>query len=424
MTLYITITILFTCSLAIAYLGRFYPRMQETIAITVGALFISILFLILGRFGMLDLHLVAKFAANTVNFQHLLLDAALGFLLFAGSINIDLKQLEKQRYEIAGLVLVGILISTVLIAFGIFYGAQLIGITLPFIYCCLFGALISPTDPIAVVAIIRKLGAPDELRMQIEGESLFNDGVGLVVFVTIGLIAYGDHDPTILEVSKLFLHEVAGGIMCGLIIGYLFHYLISSTDQCNLELMLTMLIPSAGYLITQHLDFSGPLAMVISGIIIGNKTVKTGFSEDAVHTLKAFWHLIEELLNNLVFMLIGLILAVIHLQLDYLYLAIIALAVVLASRFISVFIPFSIFSMRRTYMRGTIPILTWGGLRGGLALALALSIPPYTDEITGINVTDAIIVMTYVVVLFSIVVQGSTIAPLVHRYSASPNKQS
>lgn len=341
----------------------------------------------------------------------------LGFLLFAGGLGIKLPHFADQKWEIAILAFGGTLFSTFFIGFSLYAICDAINIHIDLIYCILFGALISPTDPIAVLAIVKKLQAPQRISTQIEGESLFNDGIGLVIFVTIFTVAFSGQTPTPGGVLTLFLQEAVGGIAYGFVLGLLFHYLISSTNDHSMELLLMVCIPTAGYAFAETLEVSGPLAMVVSSIMIGNWTRYVGFSKESTEHMDHFWELIDEFLNGILFLLIGMSLLLFEFHSEDWIMMAIAVPLVLLSRFLSVWIPFIGFKRFRTYNKWSVKILTWGGLRGGLALAMALSIPhgKYFVTADNIDIKEIIMVMTYAVVVFSILIQGSTITPMINK---------
>ncbi|MGL4474617.1 MAG: cation:proton antiporter [Shewanella sp.] len=398
-----------------AYLNSKLGKFQPTIAITAGAIMLSLLLVFTGRFHIFEFKAVAAHVINELDFQHFLLEGILGFLLFAGAINIKLTNLKDQKWEITVLALFATLVSTFFIGF-VFYGfCQLIGLPLALVYCLLFGALISPTDPIAVLAIVKKLQAPERISTQIEGESLFNDGFGLVIFVTLFTIAFGDITPTVSSVSLLFLQEALGGILYGLVLGTLVHKLICHTADPSLEQLLTLLIPSAGYALASSLGVSGPLAMVVTGIIIGNWTRSQGFSPKTSDNLNHFWELIEEFLNCLLFLLIGLLMLTFAFHREDWLLMAFAIPLVLVGRYLSVRLSYLGFNRFRRYNPMAVSILTWGGLRGGLAIAMAMSVPAGIMVLPekNIDVREIMLVMTYAVVVFSILVQGSTITPMI-----------
>lgn len=408
----------------IAFTNQYILRLQTTIAITTGSVVISLL-----------LMLVLKFSGNTaaewirhsiegLDFNLLLLKGMLGFLLFAGALEIDLHLLKHQRWEIAIMALGSTLLSTLIVGYASYWVLYAFGWHLPLIYCMLFGALISPTDPIAVLAIIKKMRAPDKISVQVEGESLFNDGVGLVVFTTIFALAFSGQEPTFAGVTELFLIEAVGGILFGVVLALLAHWLICHSNDPSIELLITLCIPTAGYALANLLEISGPLAMVVSGIFIGNVTRTVGFSEYSQQTLSHFWHTVDAFLNALLFILIGLLLVVVPVSWAEVSLGLLMIPVVLAARFISVALPYTGFRRFREYDVHSVKILTWGGLRGGLALAMAASIPAGKLSINGVDYHTLMLMMTYVVVIFSIVVQGTTIAPMIESSIEHARKKS
>ena len=419
MTVYTTFCLLALAAIVIAYVNAKIGKIQSTIAITAGSLVLSVLVVLVGKHVFPDLQPFAKHLLEDIHFEDFLLKGILGFLLFAGGLGVKLDHFKDQKWEIAGLALGATLFSTFFIGFVLFQAMQFIGVPLDFIYCLLFGALISPTDPIAVLAIVKKLNAPQRISTQIEGESLFNDGFGLVIFITVLGVAFssGETPPTAFSVIELFLHEAVGGILYGAIIGGIFHWLIKSTDDSAMELLLTIGIPTAGYVVAELIGVSGPLAMVVAGIFIGNWTRNHGFSENTKGFLDEFWELVDEFLNGILFLLIGLTLLEIQFHPVDWYIMLMALPIVLIARYLSVKFAYVGFSFFRKYNPMSVKILTWGGLRGGLALAMAMAIPAGTMVIPekGIDVREIILVMTYVVVFFSILIQGSTIVPLINK---------
>ena len=415
MSVYYTLCFLAALAILIAFANQYVVKIQTTIAITAGSMLISALMVLFGKLGWFNLEPLAIETMKSIDFQNFLLKGILGFLLFAGGIGINLKALRSQKWEITILAIFSTLLSTFLIGYGFWFIAKLLGWELPLVYCLLFGALITPTDPIAVLAIVKKMQAPPQIAIQIEGESLFNDGTGLVIFATIFAVAFGGVEPTFGSVAGLFLHEALGGILFGAVLGLIAHVMISATDDGSLELLLTLCIPTAGFALANMMGVSGALAMVVTGIMIGNWTRHSGFSEQSSHYLDHFWELMDQFLNALLFLLIGLALVLLDLAWRDWILLVIAVPLCLAARFISVSVPFMAFRRFRTYNRFTIRILTWGGLRGGLAMAMALALPSGVMMIPEHNVDlrQVILVMTYSVVMFSIVVQGMTITPMI-----------
>ncbi len=428
MDIYAYICFLSALSILLGFVThKISDKVQSTIAITAAAMVGSLVLLILGWLGWFNIDSIAKDVMEQVDFKRFLLDGILGFLLFAGSLGIKLPVLKDQKWEISIFALFSTFISTLIIGYLIYGISHLIGLEIALIYCILFGALISPTDPIAVLAIIKNLKAPRRLSMQVEGESLFNDGVGLVIFVTVFAVAFGGKEASFSGILELFLHEAIGGIILGFILGFIAHFLISATDDGSMEILLTLTIPTAGFMFATHiLHVSGALAMVVSGIMIGNWTRHSGFSEQSQRYLDHFWEMIDHFLNSLLFFLIGFAVLLIDFNIYGFILMIVAIPICLASRYISLWIPFKVYQRFRTYNPYTLKIMTWGGLRGGLALAMALSIPPKVAFIgdTGMDVRDLILIMTYSVVMFSILVQGVTIESTIAQAKlVDPNKE-
>ncbi|WP_261834133.1 cation:proton antiporter [Vibrio ishigakensis] len=417
MEAYNTLCFLAAGAVLIAFINSKIGKMQTTIAITAGAMLLSLGIIIAGQMGWFKLSHVATETIASIDFENFLLKGILGFLLFAGGLGIHIDHLKDQKWEITGLALGATIFSTFFIGFVLYFLCSLIGINLDLIYCLLFGALISPTDPIAVLAIVKKLNAPKRISTQIEGESLFNDGFGLVIFVTMFTVAFGSEAPTVGSVTSLFLHEAVGGILYGFVLGLLFHFLISSTDDHSMELLLTLTIPTAGYVFAEVLEVSGPLAMVVSGIMIGNWTRQKGFSKESHQNLDHFWELIDEFLNGVLFLLIGMSMLLFEFHKEDWVLMVLAVPLVLTARFLSVRGTYIGFNRFRKYNPMSVKILTWGGLRGGLALAMALSIPTGIMVIPekNIDVKELIMVMTYSVVMFSILIQGMTITPMIEK---------
>jgi CPA1 family monovalent cation:H+ antiporter len=401
----------------IAFINHKIGKMQTTIAITAGSMVLSLLILVAGHSDWFHLTEIATKTVSSINFEDFLLKGILGFLLFAGGLGIKLPHMKDQKWEITVLALGATLFSTFFIGTALYALTLILGINFAFIYCLLFGSLISPTDPIAVLAIVKKLNAPRRISTQIEGESLFNDGFGLVIFVTLFTIAFGNETPTINSVAMLFAQEAIGGIIYGLALGLLFHMLISATNDHSMELLLTIGVPTAGYAFAEVIHVSGPLAMVVSGIMIGNWTRFVGFSKESRDHLDHFWELVDEFLNGVLFLLIGMSMLLFEFHGEDWILMAIAPPVVLLARYLSVLLAYVGFKRYRKYNPWSIRILTWGGLRGGLALAMALSIPSgiliIPDKM--IDVKEIVLVMTYAVVVFSILVQGSTITPMINR---------
>ena len=427
MSIYTYICFLSAIAILLGFVtSKISDKIQSTIAITASAMVGSLLLLLLGSFNWLNLDVIATETMKQIDFKSFLLNGILGFLLFAGALGIKLPVMKDQKWEIATFALFSTLASTFIVGFLIYAFANLIGLDVDLIYCLLFGALISPTDPIAVLAIIKNLRAPKRLSMQVEGESLFNDGVGLVIFTTIFAVAFGGQEPTFGGVMGLFLQEAIGGIFYGLVLGLVAHWLISSTDDGSLEILLTLTIPTAGFMLAGVLHVSGALAMVVSGIMIGNWTRKKGFSEQSQRYLDHFWEMIDHFLNSLLFFLIGFALLLVDFTFRGFIMMLLAIPICIAARYASIWIPFQAMKQIRTYNPYSLKILTWGALRGGLSLAMALSIPQGIAFINGtdMDVKDLILLMTYAVVTFSILVQGVTIEKMIQQSKlVDPNRE-
>ncbi len=425
MSVYDTICIMAAIAVFISIINHKIGRFQTTIAITGWSIAISLILLALTSFGYISLNKENALIEliQHIKFEDFLLKGVLGFLLFAGALNIDLDHLKDQKFEITFLALAGTLFSTFFIGIVLWLIFSLIGIELNFIYCCLFGALISPTDPIAVLAIVKKLKAPQRISTQIEGESLFNDGVGLVIFVTIFEVAFGKTAPTVSGTALLFIREALGGIAFGAVLGGIFHYLIKGSSDNMMRLILTMLIPTFGYVLGEHLEVSAPLAMVVSGILIGNITRKY-ISEQSANQMAHLWELVDEILNAVLFLLIGFVMITFSFHSIDIIAVIIAIPLVLLSRYLSIRLSYIGFTRYRQYNPESIKILTWGGLRGGLALAMAMAIPAhiYLPSHPDVSVKEIIVLMTYAIVIFSILIQGSTITPMIMKAKAVDNK--
>lgn len=406
MNFYTIASSILTIAIIIGYINHRFIKMQTTTAITIGALIISFALIIIGMFGFTGLEHNVTNMLHQIPFHDVLIKGMLSFLLFAGALRIDINHLFEQKWEIGILAFVGTIVSAILVGSLIYYVLPLFGIHISFIYCMLFGALISPTDPIAVLATFKELGAPKKLTVIVEGESLFNDGVGIVIFITIYQLAFTGHAITWQATSLLFLRQAIGGIVYGIAVGLVAYWLIKPIDDHKIEILITLLVVTAAYTFANFIGISGPLAMVVAGIFIGNRGRNFSMSKKTVESLDTFWELVEEILNAALFLLIGLELLTIHIDHYLLIAAALAIPLVLLVRILIVTIPMSIFKIWRTYPNGSVRVLIWGGLRGGLAFALALALPvgPHRNLILG---------MTYAVVAFAIVVQGITIRPLV-----------
>lgn len=344
-----------------------------------------------------------------IDFSDTLMQGMLGFLLFAGALHVDLGQLAKRGWAIAALATGGLLVSTGLVGVGIWFAFNLTGLNIPLIYCLLFGALISPTDPVAVLGILKTVKVPASLEAKIAGESLFNDGVGVVIFVILlAMATSGGNALDLGDITFLFLREALGGAVLGLVAGAVAFWTLRSIDEYNLEVIITLALVTVTYEVAHMLHTSGLIAVVVSGLLIGNHGTRLAMSETTREHLTNFWTLIDEILNAVLFLLIGLEVIIISITPSLMWVSLIAIPLVLGARFVAVAVPIGVFGLFRDFTKGAIPVLTWGGLRGGISVALALSLPNGDEK-------DAIVTVCYTVVVFSILVQGMTIGKLVQR---------
>ena len=405
-------SILFFLAALFNYINYRFIKLPQTIGLLIVSLLLSMILIVLGN-SFPSLHIFFSGVINEIRFDEALLRGMLGFLLFAGALHINLNDLLKQKVIISILATFGVFISTLLIGTSVYYILGYIGADIGFIYCLIFGAIISPTDPIAVLGILKMVKAPKSLETKIAGESLFNDGVGVVIFaVLIDIAIQGQGGMELSTICIHFIKEAVGGIVFGLIIGSVIYVLLRSVDDYSIEIMLTVALVLGGSAISNILHISGPLAMVVAGLLIGNRGRLYAMSEKTHSQLFSFWELIDEFLNAILFFMIGFVLISIDLKLEIILLGIIAIPLVLLIRLVCIYMPVTILKRSYDFSRGAIQVMTWGGLRGGISVALALSlkgagIDPY--------ISDGIITVTYIVVVFSIVVQGLTIGPLIKK---------
>lgn len=404
MTLMHTITILVCLSAGFSYLNHRYIKLPVTIGLMAIALAMSLVLLFLGKLGY-GIESQARSFVQSIDFGEALLHGMLSFLLFAGALHVNLDDLLEQKWFIGTLACGGVLVSTAIVGSLTYLGLEWLGHPVPLIAAFLFGALISPTDPIAVLGILKKANAPKRLEIKITGESLFNDGVGVAVFlVLLAMAESGRVTPG--DVGWLLLQEAVGGILLGLVLGYGAYLMLKSIDQHNVEILITLALVMGGYAVADVLHTSGPIAVVVAGLLIGNQGRHLAMSDTTREYLDTFWELIDELLNAILFVLIGLEVLVLSFRDEYLFAGLLAIPLVMFARFISVSLPVQLFRLFEDLTNRATLILTWGGLRGGISVAMALSLPasPYRD---------AIVTMTYIVVVFSILVQGLTIERLI-----------
>ncbi|WP_282015860.1 cation:proton antiporter [Marinifilum flexuosum] len=387
-----------------------YLKLSSTIGMMILALMMSVIILFVKEFAPGLYQYIPTFERD-IHFREFLLEIILSFLLFAGAMHINIQELQRQRKAVFVFAIFGTIISTFLVGTLTYFAAQMLSINIPFIYSLLFGALISPTDPIAVLSILKNYSVRKDLQMNIEGESLFNDGVGMVLFVVIlQVINRGYQNVGIDEVVLLFLREAVGGIGFGLLIAFVgFEILKRTENNAKTHLMLTISMTSGGYALAENIHVSPALAMVAGGLYLGKKIHSNEYSKENLNQLVTFWDVLDEILNGVLFVLLGFFVTLIKPEAVNIPLAIITIVIVLVARYIAVLVPFQLIKhSNRKVNRKTILILTWGGLRGALGIALALSIP--TDHFG-----DLFVFLMYSVALFSIIIQGLTIGKLVKK---------
>lgn len=404
-----TIAILISLAAIFSYINHKYLKIPTTIGLLAIALVLSLSIVLLGKLG-LPIEDQATSFLKGIDFNETLMQGMLSALLFAGALHVQLDELIKQKWVVAVLASVGVISSTFLVGYVSYFIFGLLGLDIPLIYCLLFGSLISPTDPIAVLGILKTVGASKSLETKIAGESLFNDGVAVVVFlVMLSFVATGTDGHGTMDamgVATLFVQEAFGGAIFGFVIGYITFRMLSSIDNYQVEVLLTLGLVLGGYALASAMHISGPIAIVVAGLMIGNSGRKYAMSDKTREHLDNFWELIDEILNAMLFVLIGLEVLVLTLNTEYLVAGVVMIPIVLLIRFITVGIPVSLLKLRHTFSPKIVRILTWGGLRGGISIALVLTLPPGEPR-------EALLVITYVIVIFSILVQGLTVGKLV-----------
>ncbi|MEM7378458.1 MAG: sodium:proton antiporter [Pseudomonadota bacterium] len=401
-----TASVLVVISALFAWLNERTLRLPTTIGIMVIAMAFSLAVMVLGTAGVFDpAHLGADWLRQ-IDFKRTLMDGMLAFLLFAGALHVDLKRLVQSRLIVGLLATVGVLLSTVLIALACFALFAALGRPVPFLYCLLFGVIVSPTDPVAVLGILKTAGAPKSLEVKIAGESLFNDGVAVVVFIALLGIVTGAGDASVPAIATLFAIEVFGGVALGVAAGGVCWALLRRVDNDSVEILLTLALVMGGYSLARTLHVSGVLAMVVAGLVIGNPGRQDAMSEATRAHLDTFWALIDEILNAVLFLLMGLVLLLLPIDVAALFAGVVLAGAALGARWIAVGVATAVFGLRRTIHPKLVTLLTWGGLRGGISIALALSLPDSAWR-------APLLTATYVIVVLSILVQGLSIKRLI-----------
>ncbi|MFP6729765.1 MAG: sodium:proton antiporter [Alphaproteobacteria bacterium] len=407
------IAVLLGLAALFGYINHVFLKLPHTIGLVVIALAVSIGVLAADALAPgLALGDSVRGALDQIDFTEALMKGMLAFLLFAGALHVDLSNLASHKWAIGSMATIGVVISTAIIGGGSWAIFQAVGLDVSFAYCLVFGALISPTDPVAVLSILKHVAVPKSLEAKIAGESLFNDGVGVVVFTILAAIATGVGGAEISPSSAalLFLAEAVGGAVLGLAAGWIAFLAMRSLDEHNIEVIITLALVTVIYAIAHKIHVSGLIAVVVAGLLIGNHGARLAMSEKTREHINSFWSLIDEILNSVLFMLIGFEVIALSFAPNIVVAAVLAIPLALISRFVAVATPVSILRLRLAFSPGVIPILTWGGLRGGISVALALSLPPTPER-------EILLVACYAVVIFSIIVQGLTMAWVVRRYA-------
>ncbi|MCE2859323.1 MAG: sodium:proton antiporter [Oxalobacteraceae bacterium] len=396
----------------LAYVNFRFIRLPITIGVMVTALLLSLGIILLDLVGVdFGLHHRMEAMLRAIDFSNVLMQGMLSFLLFAGALHIDLSELRAYRWQVLILAFFSTLLSTFIVGFAAWYVLPFIGIPMPLLYCLLFGALISPTDPIAVMGILKSAGIPKNLELVISGESLFNDGVGVVIFsILMSMLLIGEA-PTFHEGLGLLMHEAGGGLLYGLLIGYITFLLLRSIDNYQVEVMITLAAVMGGYVLASKLHVSGPLAMVVAGLVVGNHGRELAMSDTTRLYVDMFWEMIDDILNAVLFVLIGMEVMLIAFSWNLFAAGLAMVIMTLIARALTVWVPVHYLPGYFKLPRGAGLVLTWGGLRGGISVALALSLPSGSER-------DVILSLTYCIVVVSILVQGLTVGKVAARATA------
>ena len=404
------IALLVTLAAVFGYINRRWLRFPHTIGLLIIALTVSLIVLLVDAvLPQLSLGSSVRGTLADIDFEDTLMDGVLSFLLFAGALHVDLESLWNRRWTISLLATAGIVLSTAIVSSLMFFGFRLFGFEVPLPYCLVFGALISPTDPVAVMGILKEVKVPETLEAKIAGESLFNDGVGVVLFTVLVSLATGTAGhggASVSGVAGLVATEVVGGMILGFAAGYAAYRAMRTIDQHTVEILITLALVMATYGVAKELHISGPIAVVVAGLFIGNHGKRFGMTETTREHVETFWEVLDELLNSLLFLAIGFEVVAVTITGQIIGVGLLAIPVVLLARWVSVGGSITVLGLRQKFTQGAIPVLTWGGLRGGISVALALSLPPSPWK-------PILLATTYGVVIFSIVVQGLTVKRLV-----------
>lgn len=403
MTLLQLLAVLFSIASLSAWINKRYIKLPSAIGVMTVSLIFSLGIIALGASGAVDVSF-AHAIIGSIDFKALVLHGMLAFLLFAGGLSVNLQDLALEKAPVAVLSTIGVLISALITGATFWCGLEWLGMEIPFLSALLLGTIIAPTDAVAVLGIMRKVGAPKSLETKVVGESLFNDGVGVVVFLAVSSLAFGS-SITASDIFRNLAVEIVGGVSLGFISGWVVYRILRTIDDYVVEILLTLSLATGGYALAEILHVSAPICAVVSGLIIGNQGRELAMSERTREHLDTFWELIDELLNVILFVLVGLEILTLSIDPTYVVAGILAIGAVLLGRFISIAIPISLMRKYRSFSPHVIKILSWAGLKGGISIALALSLPESREH-------DLLLMCTYVVVLFSVLAQGSTLPHL------------
>lgn len=407
-------TLLLALSAAFGWLNVRWLALPHTIGLLVMGLGSSLILLLIQQVVPgVDITTSLQSAIGQIDFYGTIMNGLLAFLLFAGALHVDFDALRNEKWPIAFMATAGVVVSTVVVAACLWWAAGLIGIQIPFAWALVFGALISPTDPVAVLSLLKTIDVRESLKAKIAGESLFNDGVAVVAFsllvaAAVATAGENEHPLSLWHIAELFFHEGVGGALFGLVMGWLAFRAMAAIDDHVVEVLISIAVCALTYALSLRLHVSGPIAVVVAGLLIGNQGVEFAMSEKVREYMFAFWEIVDEVLNSVLFLLIGLEVLVLTFDAAHIGLMAIAIPVVLVGRLVSVSSPLLLRPMRKSFGVGAIPVLTWGGLRGGVSVALALSLPDSDYK-------PLLLAATYAVVIFSIVVQGLTVKKLIAR---------
>ena len=400
--------LLFTLSALFGWMNLRFLKLPHTIGLLVMALAASVILLVIHKLApQLGIVVTLRLAVVRIDFNHAVMNGMLAFLLFAGALHVDFNAMRTQKWAIALMATIGVVISTIVVGTSFWLVANAVGFEISLQWALVFGALISPTDPVAVLSLLKTINIPDAIKAKIAGESLLNDGVAVVAYslliaIALGTDGIGTDTLSLYQIGELLFYEAICGGLFGLAAGWLAYRLMLSVDDHIVEILLSLGACAATYALAMRLHMSGPIAVVIAGLFIGNRGATHAMSEKVREHLFTFWEVIDELLNSVLFLLIGLEVLVLTFDPSDALLVAASIPIVLLGRLVSVWLPISLLAIRQTFSAGSIPVLTWGGLRGGVSVALALALPESAAK-------PVILTITYAVVIFSIVVQGLTV---------------